>query len=241
MQFHPLTAQPDEWLFEARQLTKLDEPELVVTEHRLPADITEPFEPDGARRRSDLRAGLGLEPKGKASLRRTPPGRRQHSESGLLQDRGTVAEEGEDAGGVGRLAGRGHLGQRRAEGGYEPGGPAEPTEELFVGVRYVTLEGGELGTVGPYGGGGHEQARIVHRLKSELDPPFVDGFGPALRTTALGPIDVVVHSLLEVLVILDRRDDPEACPHRLGERGRRGMPGVQISGEHGELVVVSLH
>ena len=114
--------------------------------------------------RGALRGRSGLEPETETCPRGAPPGRGQDPEPGLFQNRGAVAEEGEDAGGVGRLARWCHVGERRAERRYEPGGPAESTEELFVGVGHMALQGGELGTIGPHGGSGDEQARVVDRL-----------------------------------------------------------------------------
>ncbi len=60
-----------------------------------------------------------------------------------------------------------------------------PRRSCSSGCATMALQGSELGTIGPDGRSGHEQARVVHRLERELDPPFVDAFGPALRTTAV--------------------------------------------------------
>ena len=98
-QLDPLATQSDEGLLEPRQLTKLGESELVLSEYRFPSDVAQspsspmvPVEPAIFERR------LGLEPQGQAGLRRAPPGWRQDPESGLFQNRRPVAEKGEDPG-----------------------------------------------------------------------------------------------------------------------------------------------
>src|ERR1035437_9342321 len=156
---------------------------------------------------------------------------REHPESGLLQNRRTIAEECEDAGGVGHLLAGSRRGQRRAEGGDEPSGTAQASEKMLVGVRHVALQGGELGTVGPYRCGSDEQARIVYRLQRELDQPLVDGIGVGGRMAPTGTPATTVSLDGAVFGGALGRNNPEIGPYRFRIRVLRGVPSLELLGQ----------
>src|ERR1035437_1491877 len=156
---------------------------------------------------------------------------REHPESGLLQNRRTIAEECEDAGGVGHLLAGSRRGQRRAAGGAEPSGTAQASEKMLVGVRHVALQGGEFWAVGPYSCGSDEQARVIYRLQRELDPPFVEGIGLVGRMAPTGSPGNTVSLDGAVFGVAPRRDDPEIGPYRFRIRVLRGVPSLELLGQ----------
>ena len=233
-QLHPLAAHPDQRLLQARQRAELGEIQSIVAECDLPLDVAQAVQPDGRGRRPGGGPRLGLEAKVQPGPGRAPPGRRQDPEAGLFEDRGSFAEEPEHAGGIGHLFRGRRGGQRGAERGDEPGREPEAAQKQLVGVRHMTLQGRQLGTVGPHRRGPDEQAGVVDCLERELDPPvvidtlFIDTLfvaGPVV------PVLAVVVAVAPVLVAGNRGLDAEAGAHRLGGRVRRGMPGPQYLGE----------
>ena len=184
---HPLTADPDKGLLEAGELAQLGQSDLVVAEHGLPLDLAQRVEPDRSSGRGRVcRGSTDLEPETHPPSRRPPPRWCQHSETGLFEDRSTVAEEFERTRRVGGLR-DGHGGdQSGTDRGYEPRSTTQPTKKVLVRMLGVTFKSGELRTVFPDGLRGDEKARVVDRLKSELDLPVGGDLSSRVRATLLG-------------------------------------------------------
>ena len=177
VQLDPLAAQPDQRDLQPGQLGQLGRVERLVAHGHVVPEVHQvaqaELRPGDRRARGALRPGGQLQPE--AGL--AHPVGQQHAEPGAGQQRPGLLEEPERARRVQLHPGRGGLAQRVLELAEEPGGGAEPGQQLLDRVAAGRRPGAgrraqEPGPVpGPDVGGGDHQAGVVGGLQRELDPP----------------------------------------------------------------------
>ena len=208
VQLDPLAAQPDQGGLEPGQLGQLGRVDHLVADGHVVAEVHQVAEPEpGLGDRRAGRGGLGpggqLEPEPGLAH----PVRQQHPEPGPGQQRPGFLQEPERARGVQLQHRRLRLVQRVLQLAEQPGGGAQPGQQLLDRVVAAGPDAlARPGVAVPDVGSRDHQARVLGRLQRELHPPRI----------FLG----------------DRRlGQPEAGPHRAGRDERAVQPRVQLRGQ----------
>ena len=212
VQLDPLAAQPDQRDLEPGQLGQLGRVDHLVADGHVVAEVHQVAEPEpGLGDRRAGRGGLGpggqLEPEPGLAH----PVRQQHPEPGPGQQRPGFLQEPERARGVQLQHRRLRLAQRVLQLAEQPGGGAQPGQQLLDRVVAAGPDAlARPGVAVPDIGGRDHQARVLGRLQRELHPPRI-----FLGHRGLG--------------------QPEAGPHRAGRDERAVQPRVQLRGQLGGL------
>jgi hypothetical protein len=170
VEFHPLAAQPDQRDLEPGQLGQLPGVQLLVADRQVVAEVDQVAEAELRVGHRPARGSPG--PGGELESEPGPahPVRQQHAEPGAGQQRRCLPEEAERLLGVQCYLGRRRAAQRPVQLGEEPGGPAQPGQQLLLRVLDPGGQAGR-GSARPDVGSRHHQARVVGGLERELDPP----------------------------------------------------------------------
>ena len=167
VQLDPLAAQPDQGNLEPGQFGQLGGIDHLIADCYVVPEVHQVAEPEfrlGHRRAS--RRGLGPGGQLEPEPRLAHPVRQQHPEPGPGQQRPGLLQEPERARRVQLQHDRRRLAQRLLQLAEQPGGGAQPGQQLFG--RVVA---GPEALARPGVGGGDHQARVLGGLQRELDPP----------------------------------------------------------------------
>jgi hypothetical protein len=219
VELNPLAAQPDQRDLQPGQLGQLGRIERLIADGDVVPEVHQVTQAE--LRSGDRGGGLGLGPGGQLQpeARLAHPVGQQHTEPGAGQQRTGLRKEPERARRVQVHRGGCRLAQRVLDLAEQPGGGAEPGQQLLhrIFARRARQASGnpgpaaeprpEASTVArPHVRGRDHEAGVIGGLQRELNPP-----GISFRCARL--------------------DEPEAGPDRTCRYLRAVQPGVELGGQ----------